>query len=260
MLASSLRRGLLAGLLAGLLTGLFALVVGEVPLEQAILLEEAATASAVHEHPIGLAADEASSGQATAIDGSRDDRDGVVVSRRGQRLGLLAAAGLVGVALGGMFGVVFTAVRGRLVTTSPWVASLQLGVVAWLAVAVLPSLKYPANPPGVGDPATVGARTGWYLAAIVLSVATTLVTWAVSRRMRARGLPAVERHLLGGAVAGAGLALVVSLPANPDPVNVPAALLWKFRLSAFETSAALWLALAVVFGLLGERAAHGGDA
>ncbi|MDP8932459.1 MAG: CbtA family protein [Actinomycetota bacterium] len=257
MLASSLRRGLVAGLLGGLVAGLFAFIVGEQPLERAVRLEEAATPSAVG-HVDGLRSGDGLSpptvaGRSSHVDRSGED-EGVVVSRRTQRLGLLAATGLVGVALGGMFGIVFTAFRRRLTNPSSWMASLQLGVVAWLAVALLPSLKYPANPPGVGAPATGGARSGWYLAAIVLSLVTALATWAVARRLRARGVPVVKRHVLAAAVAAAGAALVAALPPNTDPVNVPAALLWNFRLSAFGTAAVLWLGLAVAFGLLGERA------
>lgn len=242
-MVSCLRRGLVAGLLGGLLAGLFALVIGEKPLGEAIRLEEVGTGQVAElgEHDVL----------------SPPTPAPVQVSRRAQRFGLLAATGLVGICIGGMFGVVFAAVRSRGVTTSPWLASLKLGAATWLAVAVLPSLKYPANPPGVGSPATVGARTGWYLAAVVLSVATALATWALNRRTR---VPVVQRHLLASAVAAAGLGLVAMLPASSDPVTVPPALLWNFRLSAFGTSATLWLALAVVFGLLSERAAHRGAA
>lgn len=257
MLASSLRRGLVAGLLGGLLAGLFALTFGEEPLEQAIRLEEAGTTSAIGLGGLG----DASGPAATANDPSRAERgadEEVVVSRRTQRLGLLAATGLVGLALGGMFGIAFTALRGRLTTPDPWVASLQLGAVVWLAVGLLPSLKYPANPPGVGASATVGARSVWYLAAIVLSLATVLATWALARRLRARGVAVAKRHILALAAASAGAALVAALPPNTEPVDVPAALLWNFRLSAFGTTAVLWLGLAVTFGLLGERAVRRG--
>lgn len=243
MLVSCLRRGIVAGLLGGLLAGLFALVIGEKPLEQAIHMEEA---------------DEGVAGRGVASlpqVGQGDDGE-VIVSRRAQRFGLIAATGVVGVALGGIFGVVF-AMLG--VTPSPWLASLKLGLVAWLAVALLPSLKYPANPPGVGEPATVGARSGWYLTAVLLSLATALATWGLNRRLRTGGVAVVKRHLLASVTAAAGLALVAALPATSDPVRVPAALLWDFRLSALGTSATLWFALAAVFGLLGERSARGGN-
>ncbi|MFN2555811.1 MAG: CbtA family protein [Nitriliruptorales bacterium] len=243
-LASCLRRGLLAGLLGGLLAGFFALVIGEKPLEQAIRLEAVAASSGV------------ANTQAPAD--PEGDGTGVVVSRRTQRLGLLAATGVVGVALGGLFGAVFAMVGGGVTTDGPWLASVKLGVAAWLAVAVLPSLKYPANPPGVGDPATVGSRSVWYLTAILLSVVTALAVWGLNGRLKHVGVSVAQRHLLAGAAAVAGVVLVAALPANSDPIRIPADLLWNFRLNAFATTATLWFTLVVVFGLLGVRGAHRG--
>jgi len=45
-----------------------------------------------------------------------------------------------------------------------------------------------------------------------------------------------------------------------DPGEFPAGLLWSFRLSSIGTQLVLWTALAVVFGLLCERANRKGDA
>jgi len=46
--------------------------------------------------------------------------------------------------------------------------------------------------------------------------------------------------------------VVAGLPANTDALDVPAGLLWQFRLLAFATSTLLWAGLAVIFGLLSE--------
>ena len=42
----------------------------------------------------------------------------------------------------------------------------------------------------------------------------------------------------------------VVLPGNPDPINVPATLAWRFRLVSLGGAAAYWSVLAVVFGWL----------
>jgi hypothetical protein len=39
------------------------------------------------------------------------------------------------------------------------------------AVYLVPFVKYPPNPPAVGQADTIGAHTGWYLASVVLAVA-----------------------------------------------------------------------------------------
>ena len=102
-------------------------------------------------------------------------------------------------------------------------------VVFWL----VPFLKYPANPPAVGDPATIGLRTAAYLAMAVASLAACLVAVAAARQLEARGVPAHLRQILvvGGYLLVVAIAFVL-LPANPDAVEAPADLLWSFRLAS----------------------------
>jgi hypothetical protein len=65
-----------------------------------------------------------------------------------------------------------------------------------------------------------------------------------------------RQTLVGTAAVGLYGALLFALPANGDPVEVPADLLWDFRLASMGTQAILWLGLAVAFGLLWHRAAR----
>ena len=58
------------------------------------------------------------------------------------------------------------------------------------------------------------------------------------------------RHLAVTAVLLATIGLTFVLPANTDPLDVPAGLLWEFRLLAFASSVLLWGALGAAFGLL----------
>lgn len=228
-MATSLRRGLGAGLAAGVLAGLFAFLLGEPSIREAIRLEELVAPA---------------SGPDT----------GYSVTRDVQELGLVAATALVGTTIGGIFGLVYTAVRSRVSTASDWLASLQLGVVAYLAVSLLPALKYAPNPPAVGDPATVGSRTAWYLGAIALSVIAALATWLVARWLARSGAPMIKRHLAVGALAVTTVVGVFLLPSNRDPIEIPARLLWDFRLSSYATQLVLWGGLTVVFGLFAARA------
>jgi predicted cobalt transporter CbtA len=235
MVTDSVRRGIAAGLLAGLLAGVFALLVGEVPLSEAIDLEERAHAA--------VDADAA----------AHDHGDEFAVPRTTQQALLPVGSALLGAAYGGLFGLVFAlCAKG---SPNRWRAALAAGVAAWGAVALFPSLKYPANPPGVGDPETVNARTTWFLVALALSVALALLLWFVARRLRERGVEDVPRQLLIGAAAVVAYGvLFIALPSNKDAVEVPAALLWDFRLAAMGTQAILWFGLAVAFGWLTHRA------
>jgi hypothetical protein len=227
MIASYLRRGLAAGLLAGLMAGLFAFFFGEPSLERAIQLEEAAGGQGGEE----------------------------LFSRSTQEVGLFFATGLFGVTAGGIFGLIYAFFRGRLASKSEWNRSLSLAGAIFAGAFLIPYLKYPANPPTVGDPETIGARTAAYLAMVALSLLVVLAAWYVAKVLREQGTGAPARQLavgLGVVVAVGALFLV--LPAAPDPGDFPSGLLWSFRLSSLGTQLVFWAGLAVVFGLLCERA------
>jgi Probable cobalt transporter subunit (CbtA) len=241
MIALYLRRGLAAGLLAGLLAGLFAFVTGEPLLDRAIGLEESA-----HTHEGGAAH-------------SHAEEDEVIVGRSTQKVGLFFATGLSGAFVGGLFGLAFAYFRGRLASESDWGRSLSLAAAIFAGAALLPFLKYPANPPTVGDPATIGVRTTAYFAMVGLSLLAVLAAWYASGRLRERGVSTPVRHVtvgLGLATVLAGLFL--ALPATADPGDFPAGLLWSFRLSSLGTQVVLWAGLGVLFGALCERARRRG--
>src|SRR5919202_3989753 len=228
MIGSYLRRGMAAGLLAGLLAGLFAFLFGEQFVESAIQLEQAA-----------------------------GDQGGEIFSRSTQKIGLFFATGLFGVTVGGLFGLAYACFRDHLVSDSEWNRSLSLAGAIFVGSFLIPFVKYPANPPTVGDPATIGERTAFYLVVMALSLLVVLAAWYAARELRARGTDAPVRQL----IVGLGVAVVVgamflALPAAPDPGDFPSGLLWSFRLSSAGTQLVFWVALGVAFGLLGERASR----
>ena len=229
MIAVYLRRGMAAGLLAGLLAGLFAFVFGEPSVDQTVRLEEVAAAGDHQE----------------------------IFSRSTQKIGLFFATGLFGVTAGGVFGLAYAYFRGRLASKSEWYRSLSLAGAIFAGAVLIPYVKYPANPPTVGDPATIGGRTASYLAMVVLSLLVVLAAWYVARTLRERGADAPVRQLtVGLGVAVAVGVLFLALPAAPDPGEFPSGLLWSFRLSSLGTQLVFWTGLGVVFGLLCERASR----
>jgi hypothetical protein len=133
--------------------------------------------------------------------------------------------------------------------------AIRLAAVVYGVWFVVPNLKYPGNPPAVGDPGTVGDRTRWYLILIAISLIVAFLAWQAWRALTERGIEGAPRF---AAVAG-GYAVVIGLvylvmPANPDPIEVPANLIWHFRLDVFVQNAILWLVIGTVFGWLGDRA------
>lgn len=221
-----LRRGLFAGLIAGFGAGVFYFVVSEPFIAQALRYEVV---------PAGSASVE-------------------VFSRTVQRAGLLAATTLYGAAFGGVFGFLFAFIAPLMREGSVWDRSLRLAAGGFAAAWFVPFLKYPTNPPAVGDPETIGYRTALYVAMIVISLGAAIAAWRASRRLTVRG---VERHWRYLAVAGGYLAIIgaayVLLPGNPDPIAIPATLLWSVRLTSAAGQALLWSLIGAVYGVLSIR-------
>jgi hypothetical protein len=251
-LAAELRRGLMAGLLAGVLAGLFGLLVAEPTIDRAVALEERAAAGHAAESP------GAHTGDATeAHAGQTVDPHTEVFTRDTQRVGLVVGTAVTGTALGALFALAYAAIRRRLAGPSvrPWTLSLLLAAGGFVAVFALPFVRYPANPPGVGDPGTIGARTWLWLGAIVVGLATVALAVIARRRLARRGADRPIQDLATAGVVVLGLSTLFLLPANTDPVETDASLLWTFRMLSIATQVVLWGALGVIFGLLAERAA-----
>jgi hypothetical protein len=230
MIGALLRRGLVAGALIGVLAGLAAQLVGEPSIDAAVRIEEAATAPA----PAGPE-----------------------ITRPTQKAGLVFGTMLVGMAVGSVFALAAAWAIGR-VRGDGWTRALKLGAAAAGALVLLPALKYPPNPPTVGDPATVGTRTTLYLGIVLLGLVLAALGWAGARQLAASrpSLPApVRQAIVGlGLLVLAGL-IVAGLPAAEGAaIGFPPELLWRFRLGAVATQLVLVLGTAVAFGLLTVRA------
>jgi hypothetical protein len=235
-MGSLLMRGMLAGLLASLLAFGFAKVFGEPQVDRAIAFEE----------QLAKAAGEAEEPE--------------IVSRDVQStIGLFTGVGVYGTALGGLFALAFAFVSGRLVRMPPRTTALVLAAVGFLALYIVPYLKYPANPPSIGQAETIGYRTQLYFAMIVFSLAALAIAIGVGRRLVDQ-LGRWNATLAGAAVyvGLTALAAYVLPPINEVPEAFPADLLWHFRIAALGTQVVLWTAIALLFGALVEssRPAH----
>ena len=241
-LPSLLGRGLLAGGLAGLVTGLFARLLADPLMDRAILAEEKRAA-----------AEEAGTGHAHAAEEE-------LFSRGMQHFGLVVTAVVVGLALGVFFALVHAAVHRREwahgEVPHSWQRALLLAGAGFLACSLLPGLRYPANPPGVGDAGTVTERQTLWLAALAIGVLGTALAWQLHVRLgrAGHGLPARQLAAVGAVVLTLGA--LFWLPSNPDAVPVSPTVLWNFRVLSLADHLVLWAVLGGVFGALGLRAAR----
>ena len=237
-----LLRGMLAGLVAALLAFGFARVVGEPGVERAIGFE-----SALHETE---AAEVAKAGHPVAAE------EPEMFSRATQAgPGLFTAVIVVGTAIGGLFALLFAFGYGRVSALSPKVFAAVLGLICFVAVSLVPALKYPANPPAVGEAATIGMRTGLYFSMIAISVIATVAALSL-RRLLAERLGSWNATLAGAAAFAVLIAVAsLALPAvNEVPEGFPAHVLWQFRLASLGIQVILWCGTGLLFGALTERA------
>ena len=229
MLRALLVCGLVAGACGGLLATGFAELVAEPPVEEAIAFEEAQRADTPAEpEPVA----------------------------RGLRrsVGLLTTASVYGLALGGLFSLAFAAVYGRVGRASPARTALWLAVTAFVVVFLVPFVKYPANPPAVGEADTITARTELYFAMMAISllaaVAAARVHAVLAKRRTSSSATGLALVSYVAVVVAAGLALP---GADGLPAGFPAATLWEFREASVGTQLVLWTALGLVFAATAPR-------
>ncbi len=225
-------RGMIVGAVAGVAAFLFAYFFGEGPINEAIAFEEAHAAPlppGEHEHEL--------------------------VSRGVQStIGLATASIVYGTALGGLFAIAVAIAAGRVGKLSARATAGLVALAGFVGVALVPFLKYPANPPATGNPDTLGQRTGLYFLMLVIGVAAVIGAVVVTRSLQPRlgTWNAATVSIVGAAVVvGAAIALLPAI--NEVPEGFAPVLLWKFRLASLGTQAVTWTVLGLLFGYLTER-------
>ena len=155
---------MLVGFLAGLVVFGFGKVFGEPHVDRAIGFERAL--------------DEANA-KAEEAKGIHVVAEPELVSREVQAgLGLFTGVVVYATAFGGLFALVFAVADRRVVNLGPRAVSALLAASGFVAVYVVPTLKYPGNPPSVGDPETNRQCTAEYF----IMLAFRLLPWSLRRR------------------------------------------------------------------------------
>lgn len=235
MLRNLLLCGLLAGLCGGLLATGFARVVGETQINQAIAFEDAQYKAQ------GLPPEKP------------------IVSRSLQSsLGLLTAAVVYGLALGGLFALAFAAAYGRVGRASPARTAILMAAGAFVVLYLVPFIKYPANPPSVGDPDTITKRTALYLIMILISLLAAVTAVRLRKVLSERWSGSTATL-----VAGFGFLLVVVIagallpPINEVPKTFPAVTLFRFREASLGMQLVIWTTIGLVFAATASRVMAG---
>ncbi|MGU3493904.1 CbtA family protein [Xanthobacteraceae bacterium A53D] len=263
MVGSLLLRGMLAGILAAIIAFGFAQVFGEPAVNLSIAFEEASGAEHSHgEAPApataaapAATAPHAHGGAAAPAPASAEEEEELVSRGVQATLGLFIGLAAYSAAMGGVFALVFAYLNGRVGNLSPRALSAVLALTAFVVLILLPGIKYPANPPAVGDPATIGLRTSWFFILQAISV-----VGVIAAALFARGLSGAMGGWNAAILGGVGYLVLVAAvafaapSAGSAPEGFPADLLWQFRLASWGLNAVIWAVIGLAFGAFAEAA------
>lgn len=216
---------LISGAIAGTILGLINQLLVEPYIDQAIEIEV----------------------QNTVASGEPVDLDELVQYRLWQKGGEIVAGTILGTSISALFGIVYVYSRDSLPGSNNKKKGLILAGIMFFVIFLIPALKYPANPPAVGDPETIEYRESLYIGMLVISGFTAL---GVAILYRSLGQNRKEsRKIIVPAIYAVIIALAFTvLPNNPDEVAISADLLMNFRIVTTITMGIFWGALGILLG------------
>lgn len=268
------QRGALAGGLGGLLSFGFARVFAEPQIQTAIDYESSRDE----------AQDTLNKAAGIAVDPAGPD----IFSRTVQaNVGIGIGMVLFGLAMGALFAVAYSVSVGRVGNVRPRSLSLLVAGGGFLALYLVPFLKYPANPPAIGHEDTIGDRAGLYLVMVVCSTLFLLAAVWLGQRLRARfGTWNASLLAAGAFVVAIGVVMALLPPLGHLAVNLaqygdqltetpqplrdpsgtivfpgfPADVLASFRLYSVLAQMILWATIGLAFAPLAEKVLDPGAA
>ena len=164
--------------------------------------------------------------------------------------GELAAGAILGISIAALFGLVFAYSRDSLHASNNIRKALILALVMWLVLFMVPALKYPANPPAVGNPDTLHYRQSLYIDYLAISGLTALGLAFLYRKL---GSLQVKRVLIPTFYTAIIIAAYLMMPANPDAVSAPMELVIGFRIASTFTMSIFWMLLGIILGWLWDK-------
>ena len=175
---------------------------------------------------------------------------GQLTSLGAQRVGLAVGFAIVGVIYGAIFTGLYYLARHAAPGWSPWAWASIAGILGFWAVSMFTQIKYPLNPPGVGEEGTLLARQGYqFLVIAVSTISAGLVLYAVGLVNRSvsgslRWLPYAGIGVAYGVVM---LLLSFAVPGVSDPAPdwMPPALTIMFRAFTASGHFLLWMGIAL---------------
>jgi predicted cobalt transporter CbtA len=167
-----------------------------------------------------------------------------------QRGGEIVAGTILGLSIGSLFGIVFAYARSSVPGSNNKKKGLIVAGIMWFVLFLMPALKYPANPPSVGDPETIYYRQSLYLVFLAISGFSALGLAFLYRKIRSLH---IRKAIIPAAYAAMMAGAYLAMPANPDPINAPVDLVIGFRITSAITITLFWGLLGVIFGAFWDK-------
>lgn len=167
-----------------------------------------------------------------------------------QRGGEIVAGTILGISIAALFGIVFAYSRNSIPGSSNKKKALILAGIMWFVLFLIPALKYPANPPAVGDPETIYYRQSLYIAYLAISGLSALGLAFLYRKI---GKVWVKKVIVPAVYAAVMIGAYLVMPPNPDAITAPIELVTGFRIASVLTMSMFWGVLAVILGSFWDK-------
>lgn len=232
-----LYRGMLIGLIAGIVAFSFARLYDEPYVDRAIQFEEQVEQDkAIH------------NGETVAPEPE-------LVSRQTQSgIGLLIGITVYGAAIGGLFSLCCAFAYCPLGNIGVMPTNLVLAASAFIAVVLIPQLKYPSNPPGIGSSTMIVSRTEDYFLLILISLLAMVLVYICVHKFKNKygGLNTsiVSAYCY---IVFMGIVFMIMPTVNEVPASFSADVLWHLHLASLSIQAILWSIVGVGFGYSAQR-------
>ncbi len=203
---------------------------------------------------------------AISLEGCEIDRDGCaqqlaagedeeplplsfVTTLGGQRIGMSVGLAVIGILYAAIFTGLYHLIRNATPGWSPWAWAGLAGLLGFWSVSMYTQIKFPLNPPGIGDETTLLGRQGFqflFIAVSTVSVALTVYGVGLVNRSSAGSARWARYAGIGAAYAVVALLLAFAIPSVRDaaPDWLPPELTILFRTFTAFGHFLLWMGVA----------------
>ena len=165
-----------------------------------------------------------------------------------QKSGQVLAGVILGLAMGSLFGIVFALSRNSLPGKNIVTKAVFLSGLMWFTLYLIPFLKYPANPPTVGEADTVVLRMILYVSFIIISGIGVIVFYKLLTKLNKNK----KYFALIGYTGLMAIAFII-MPDNPDEITAPMNLVNEFRFVSVLGVSSFWGSVGILLGLFWKK-------